>query len=231
MSIKEKKIVFSLGGSLIVPGEAPDIPFLKKFRIFILDLLKDGYKIAIVAGGGRISRKYNMTVQKIVKVGYDDRDWLGIAATKLNAELVRIMFSHYAYPRVLDNPDCLANKSTNKLVVAGGWKPGSSSDKVAVLWAKSFKAGVVVNLTDIDFVYDHDPDKYPEAKPLKSIDWKGFFKIIGKKWTPHKSAPFDPIAGQIAQKAKIKVIIINGKNFKNLKNCLEGKNFKGTVIS
>jgi uridylate kinase len=42
--------------------------------------------------------------------------------------------------------------------------------------------------------------------------------------------PFDPIASKLAEKSKIKVVIMNGKNIENFTACLEGKDFVGTVI-
>jgi len=41
--------------------------------------------------------------------------------------------------------------------------------------------------------------------------------------------PFDPIAAKEAERLKLKVVII-GKDINNLKNILENKNFKGTLI-
>ncbi len=224
-------LIFSLGGSLIVPDRI-DIKFLKRFRKFILGLLKSGHRVVIITGGGKTSRRYNSAAQKIIRVKDADLDWLGIAATKLNAELLRVIFAKHAYLRVIDNP--LTYQFTRlpayKLIIASGWKPGSSSDRVAVLWAKNLKARMVLNLTDVDFVYDKDPDKFPQSKPIKQISWSDFRKIVGHKWSPRASWPFDPIASRLAQKFKLKVIIANGRKLKNLENYLGGKKFKGTVI-
>ncbi|MDD4333294.1 MAG: UMP kinase, partial [Patescibacteria group bacterium] len=49
-------------------------------------------------------------------------------------------------------------------------------------------------------------------------------------WSPGLNMPFDPIASRKAQELNLQVIIA-GKNLKNLKNILEDKKFKGTVIS
>ncbi|NCQ16417.1 UMP kinase, partial [Candidatus Falkowbacteria bacterium] len=47
---------------------------------------------------------------------------------------------------------------------------------------------------------------------------------------PSLNAPFDPIAAKKAQELGLEVVIMNGKNIANLKNCLAGKKFKGTVV-
>ncbi|MBL7141838.1 UMP kinase [Patescibacteria group bacterium] len=227
---KQKTLILSLGGSLIVPKGEINVPFLKKFRTLILKLLKQGYKMVIITGGGGTNRRYNKGAKKIARVKNIDLDWLGISITKINAELVRTIFSKYAYPKVVVNPNTKI-RTNKKLIIACGWKPGCSSDKDAVLWARNLKARTIVNLSDIDYAYDKDPDKYPDAKILKQVSWKDFLKIVGTKWSPRTSAPFGPPASKLAQKLKLRVIVLNGKKLKNLENCLKGKKFKGTVIS
>ena len=88
----------------------------------------------------------------------------------------------------------------------------------------------IINLTNIDYVYDKNPLKYPSAKAFKEIDWKNFRKIVGNKWSPGLSMPFDPRASREAEVLQIKVIIMNGKRLDNLENFLQDKPFKGTAI-
>ena len=225
----KKKLILSLGGSLIIPQDKIAINFLKKFRVLILKFLKNGYQIVIVTGGGGINRHYNQQAQKINLIKNQDLDWLGIACSKLNAEFLRLIFSPFAYEKVVANPETKL-KGQPKLIIGSGWQPGCSTDKQAVMWAQKLKADLVVNLTDIDYVYDQDPDKYKNAQPIKKIRWPDFLKIIGEKWSPRTSTPFGPPASKLAQQLGIKVAVINGKNIKNLENCLKGQNFKGTLI-
>jgi len=226
---KQEAIILSLGGSLIVPQGKIAVNFLKNFKKLILKLLKQGYKIVIITGGGGVNRQYNKGAQKITKIKDLDLDWLGISITKVNAELIRIIFSKYAYPQVIADPNTKI-KTNKKLIIASGWKPGCSSDKDAVLWAKNLKAKTIINMSDINYVYNKDPDKYADAKPLKQINWKDFLKIVGTKWSPKTSAPFGPPASKLAYKLKLKVIVLNGKKLKNLENYLKGKSFQGTII-
>ena len=71
----------------------------------------------------------------------------------------------------------------------------------------------------------------PKPWEDKEITWKDFRKIVGNKWTPGLSAPFDPRASKMAEILKIKVIVINGKKPERLENFLAGKQFIGTTIS
>jgi uridylate kinase len=89
----------------------------------------------------------------------------------------------------------------------------------------------IINLSNIDYVYDKDPKKFPGAKKVEKFSWAEFRKLVGDKWNPGLNAPFDPIASKIAQESGMEVAIMNGRNLKNLKNYLEGKKFKGTTIN
>ncbi|MDD4995925.1 MAG: UMP kinase [Patescibacteria group bacterium] len=228
--VKQKTIILSLGGSLIVPGGVVAIDFLKKFRALILKFLKQNYRFVIIAGGGGTNRLYNQGARAITKIKNIDLDWLGIAVTKVNAELLRVIFSSQSYSQVIFDPRTKI-RTRKKIIIASGWVPGFSSDKDAVLWAKNLKVKKVINLSDIDYVYNKDPKKNQDAKPIKKITWSEFQKIVGTKWSPRKSLPFDPIASQLARNLKLEVIVLNGKNIKNFENCLKEKNFKGTLIN
>ena len=219
----------SLGGSLIAPREI-DINFLKKFRPVILDFTKNGNRAVIICGGGNTARAYQQTARKIFKkVSSRDLDWVGIEATKLNAELVSAVFGDYAYESILGNPgQKVATK--RRIIVGAGYLPGSSSDKDAVLAAKAFGAKTVINLSNIRYVYDKDPKKYKDAKPLKIMAWPQFRKIVGNKWVPGAHVPFDPVASRLAHKLDLTLVVMKGDDLNNLKRFLAGQKFVGTVI-
>jgi uridylate kinase len=219
--------VLSLGGSLVCPNEI-DVLFLKKFRNFILKWIKKGKKFVIFVGGGKIARKYQNAAKEF-KVENKELDWVGISATLLNAQLVKSIFGNFAFERILTDPTKKI-KTKKKIIVFGGWKPGWSTDYDSVLAAKNFGAKRIINLSDVDFIYDKNPKKFKDAKPLEKISFDELFKLIGRKWTPGANVPFDPEAAKLAKKEKIKVIFLNGKNFKNLEKVFLGKKFKGTII-
>ena len=159
-----------------------------------------------------------------------DRDWIGINVSKLNAEVVKQLFSGYSYEKIITDPNKKV-KTNKNIIVGAGWKPGWSTDYDAVLMAKNNKADTIINLTNIDYVYDKNPSQFSDAKPLKEIDWKSFKHIVGDKWTPGLSMPFDPKASKLAEKFKLKVAIINGKYLDRLEDFLNNKPFVGTIIS
>jgi len=222
----QQTIIISLGGSIVVPNQV-DTKFLKQFKELILDIIKKN-KVVIMVGGGKLARNYQDAAKKF-KVDQTNLDWVGTIATRLNAELVRAIFAEYAEEKVcyIPNEKPVFNK---KILVAAGYKPGWSTDYDAVLLAAQLQADMVVNMSNIDYVYDKDPKKHRNAKPIKIMSWDDMKKLVGDKWTPGKNAPFDPVACKKAAEIGLKVVILNGTKLKNLKEFLHGGEFKGTII-
>nr|QQK86924.1 uridylate kinase [Treponema denticola] len=227
--------VLSVGGSIVAPDK-PDFDFLDKFSKTIRNwLLQDSSrKIIMVIGGGAPARDYQNAYRKVCDLRKapaknDEADWIGIMATRLNAQLVKAVFEDLCPNPVVYDPTTV-DMFGGQILVAAGWKPGFSTDNDAVVLAERFSGNLVVNHSNIAKVYTDDPKKNPEARPIDSISWEDFIKIVGTEWVPGKNTPFDPIASQRAQKAGIKVICAAGKDIENLENILNGKDFKGTVI-
>ncbi len=224
----QKHIIISLGGSLIAP-ENIDTEFIKNFVDVIKEYTSKGYRFGIITGGGRVARNYLDAIKIIATPTNVDLDWIGIASTRLNAELLRVAFGDLAYEQIIMDPDMIP--ATDKPVtLGGGWKPGNSSDLAAIHTAITLGAKKVINLSNIDYAYDKDPNVFPDAVKIESINWPEFRKILPLEWNPGLNAPFDPIAAEKAESAGIEVAIMNGKNLENLKNYLDGKTFIGTVI-
>jgi len=222
-----KTIVMSLGGSVIVPDKI-DVSFLKNFKKMINKYTSKGYRFAIICGGGKVARDYQKAASQISKQSNDYLDWLGIHATKMNAWFMKAVFGKNAEKFIVDNPRKKV-KFTRKILIAGGWKPGWSTDYDAVLLVKNIGVKTIINMSNIDCLYNKDPKKYKDAKKIKNISWKGYRKIAGSKWKAGLNAPFDPIAAKEAEKSRLKVYII-GKNLGNFENLLNNKKFKGTII-
>jgi uridylate kinase len=227
MPIKTKEtIIISLGGSLVAPSDI-DIGFLKSFKYSLQKYLGQK-RFFILVGGGKIARAYQKALLEFGAKS-TDRDWMGINVTKLNAEVVKQMFSSEAYPKIITDPNKKVKTSKN-IIVGGGYKPGWSTDYVSVLTAKAYGVKTIINLTNIDYVYDRNPSECPDAQPLRDVDWNTFERIVGDKWSPGLSMPFDPRASKMAAGLKLKVIMINGKNLERLEDFLNNKSFIGTII-
>ena len=231
MSIK----VLSVGGSIVAP-EYPDVDFVSKFVALVKEYLEGhkGDKLIFVIGGGGPARIYQNAFRSVTGESpvssAQEADWIGIMATRLNAQFVKACFGGLCRNEVVTDPTANIDFS-GSILVAAGWKPGFSTDNDAVLLAEKFGADTVVNLSNIEKVYTDDPRKNPDAKPLDEISWSDFRKMVGDEWEPGKHCPFDPVASKKAQELSLKVICAGGKNLENIKAILEGKDYIGTTIS
>lgn len=227
---KLETVIISLGGSVLAPNQI-DIDFLKRFRQMILKFVHDGSRFVIICGGGKTAREYQNAARQVVNAVAEDLDWIGIHATRLNGHLIRTIFRETAHAKLIKNPsEKIRLKESERVVVAAGWKPGRSTDYIAVLLAKNLGARTIINITNTDYVYSKDPSKFSDAKPLHQVSWKDFRKLIGvSRWSPGLNTPFDPVAAKVAEKMKLRVAVM-GRDLVNIENFLTQKPFKGTVI-
>ena len=215
-----------------MPNGGPDTYFLKSLRKFVLAQVKNGRRLVLVTGGGRTARDYIDAADAVrKKVDPEDLDWLGIHSSRLNAHLVRTMFREIAHPVVVKNPPKTPKKWKGSVLVAAGWKPGWSTDYVSARIGKRLGVTNLINCSNIDYVYDVDPRKDKNAKPLPELGWSEYRKMVGDEWSPGKSAPFDPVASRFCQRHKMDVAIVNGEDFTNISKLIRGQKFKGTVLS
>jgi uridylate kinase len=223
--------VISLGGSIVAP-DGIDVDFLKSFISLVQFFIKSDSerRFIFVVGGGGPARRYQNACREInSNIKDEEADWIGIMATRLNAQLLKTAMGELCNQEVVTNP-MEVSPLTGRVMVAAGWKPGFSTDYDAVLLAERFKADSVINLSNIEKVYTADPKIDPNARPIDKISWLEFRKMTGNDWIPGKNVPFDPVASRYAEKIGLKVICASGKNIENLKKILQDEPFIGTVI-
>ena len=224
--------VLSLGGSIVAP-EGPDPAFLKSFMILVREHLAASpeRRLILVVGGGGPARAWQRAYREAGGPAGDTeaQDWVGVMATRLNAQLVKALLGGLCPQEVVVDPSSLSI-FMGRVLVAAGWKPGFSTDYDAVLLAERFGAERVLNLSNIAKVYTDDPRTNPDATPIDSISWADFRKIVGDEWVPGKNTPFDPVATRKAAEMGISVICAAGRDLDNLRRILEGGSFVGTTI-
>ncbi|MDR2247447.1 MAG: UMP kinase, partial [Treponema sp.] len=210
--------VLSLGGSIIAP-DTVDEQFLSAFGSLIRELLEadETRRFIVVAGGGSPARTWQTAYRNISGGGSNEQaDWIGVMATRLNAQLVKAVMGDFCTQEVVTDPS-RAGPLAGRVLVAAGWKPGFSSDYDAVLLAERFQADTVINLSNIPQVYTGDPRKNPAAQPIDRISWANFRALVGDEWTPGKNVPFDPVASRRAAEIGLRVICAEGRNVDNLR--------------
>jgi uridylate kinase len=221
-----KTIVVSIGGSVVLSDEA-DALFLKKLTILFKKISKE-YKLYVIVGGGTIARRY---IQLGRELGFDEDtlDLIGIDITRVNARIITNLLgiSNKEIPHITNE----AMKLNRPIVVMGGTDPKHSTDLVGAELAEKTHAIRFVNATNVDGIYDKDPNKYKDARQLKEVTIDSLITQYGITWgAAGKNIFMDEPALEIIKRAKIKTYIVNGKRLDQLEKALIGESFDGTKI-
>ncbi|MCW1929918.1 MAG: UMP kinase [Candidatus Kerfeldbacteria bacterium] len=226
MKTKQRAII-SLGGSLMIP-DAIDTAFIQRFIVEITALSRT-HNIVVFCGGGRTARNYQHALSAFSSISDEAKDWVGIQSSILNATLLSKALGDMTDGKIITDPRI--KLSWRKSVYVGaGWKPGRSTDYDAVRLAVENNIAVVVNLSNVEYVYSADPRTNLSAQKFEHMTWTELRKVVGTRWSPGMNTPFDPIAAGIAQKAGISVKFLHGKYLSELPKALAGKTFHGTDI-
>ncbi|MDD1772847.1 MAG: UMP kinase [Methanomassiliicoccales archaeon] len=224
------KIVISLGGSVIVPGDNDDV-FLKHFAEMIAPLCEQ-YQIYLVCGGGKIARYY-INVGRGLELSEPELDDMGIMVTRMNANLVIHALGSLAVDTVAtDILEAHHLSQRGKVVVMGGTVPGHTTDAVAAMLAKEVKAVRIINGTSVDGAYTADPKKDPNAERFSRMTHTQLYALVNVGI--HGAGPsnvFDRLGAQIARENQMDIYIVDGRDLDDLKNAIEGRPVKGTVVS
>jgi uridylate kinase len=221
-----ESIVISIGGSVLFSGEVNDI-FFKKLNILLQNLTKK-YKIYLVVGGGKKARKL---IKKGREQGLSEEelDQIGIDVTRENAESLsdKLENSNIIIPKSTDE----AKNISEKIVVMGGTTPGHSTDMVGAELAEKTNSSKLVIATNVDGVYNKDPNKSSDAKKYDEIRIDELIKQLGTDWkTAGKNTVIDGPALSIIHKAKIPTFVLNGKCLDELEKAILNQKFNGTII-
>jgi uridylate kinase len=238
----KKTVVVALGGSIVHP-DVIDIKFLKDFKKFLAPFVRRGTRFVLVVGGGKLARRFQEAAHAVSRLADEDKDWIGIHATRLNGHLLRTIFRDVADPVMIDaRHRVVAPKYP--VTIAAGWRPGWSTDYVAMQLAADFGAGEAIIAGKPAHVYSRDPSKVITKKrssrgqaakvslPKKfdRISWGDYRKLIPRKWKPGLHAPVDPVGAALGERAGVRAIIVDGRNLKNFAALLNGNDFQGTII-
>ncbi len=221
--------VFALGGSIICPKKI-DTEFLRGFYNLITERIEKNDRFVIITGGGDVARHYQKSASLVNGVSDEQKDWIGIHATYLNAHLLKSIFNRFCHPEIVNRKGKVKRFGDSSLIIGSGWKPGWSTDYVATKMAIDTGIDNILILSKQDYVYNKDPDENKDAQPIREISWSDYRSIIPKDWQPGLNVPVDPIASKLADERNKKVIVANGKDLDNLKLILDGSDFKGTTI-
>ena len=219
-------IVISIGGSVIFSEDADDNFFLKLKNL--VEKFVKKYRIFLVVGGGKAAREYIKLGRKN-NLNENKLDEIGIEITRVNAKLLAniLSISLNKIPKTTDE----AKDLDSSIVVMGGTTPGHSTDMVGAELSEKINATKFIIATNVDGVFDKDPNKFSDAKQIKEISIKELLEKFGDKWdSAGKNIVIDGPALKIIKRAKIPTFVLNGIKIDQVENVLNNKNFNGTVI-
>jgi uridylate kinase len=153
---------------------------LKKYAS-MLSKISNKVQPIVVAGGGKFARYYISTARSF---GSDEAslDIIGIEVSRLNARLLILALGDQAYPAVPEDLEQVSKAVTTKsIVVTGGLHPGQSTNATAALIAEKVKATKFLNATDVNGIYDSDPNKNKDAKLFNEITIKKCMDLLGSE--------------------------------------------------
>ncbi|HII39095.1 TPA: UMP kinase [Candidatus Micrarchaeota archaeon] len=226
-------VVISLGGSMLFANGTIDTKYVSDFCELAKNVYANGFPIAIVVGGGKTAGMYANAVRELTESEfYADR--LGIDVTKLNAKLVIATLGDAAFPKVLKDIDDAVHAFREGLIpVSAGLLEGMTTDTVAAIFAERLHACRIVNVTNIDYVYDSDPRTNPEAKKFLEMTHKQLVHLadIHDERKARTNFVFDSIAAKIAGRSKIPILFVNGRKMDQIRNAIEGRPIEGTTVN
>lgn len=222
------RVVMALGGSVLVPDK-PDEGYMREFVVAIKPLAEKN-EIAIVTGGGKTARRW---IEEARKSGANEVecDYLGITASRDNARMLGevLGIANREIPRTLEEAAGMVGR--RRILVMGGTEPGHSTDAVAALLAELINADLILKVTDVDGIYNKDPQKFKDAKMFDKLPIEKLERmVLGLSQKAGKYELMDLIAVKILKRSAIKCIALNGHDLADIKRAIEGKRVKGTVI-
>lgn len=208
-----------------------DMDFIRNLCKDIIELKNEWFQIAIVIWWGNIFRWWTS-------------DWLNMTAahnmwmlaTVLNGIALQDIFNqlweksiHYT-SRYIDTigkmyraDEALANLEEWKILICttGTWNPFFTTDTAGALRASELKCNYFIKLTQVDYLYDSDPKKNLDAKPI--------IKSTYKEAIEKDLKVMDLTAFVLARDNNLKTIITSISKLKELKK-LNNWEIIGTLI-
>jgi uridylate kinase len=156
--------------------------------------------------------------------GVDHLHSIAMSLTQTNATILASFLEdkEIFLPKTLGDAYEFLMMSEGKTMVSGGLKIGWSTDMDAAVFADILEAGRVYKISNIDFVYDKDPKEYFDAKPIKDMTWKDYFKLFditpGEQHKPNGNMPLDVECVQFCSRKDISFFIAGGSTLEEIED-------------
>jgi uridylate kinase len=188
-------------------------------------------QLVVISGGGKIARHY---IDLARALGSDEAnlDIMGIDISRLNARLLLTALREKAYPKIpTDLGEVVLAAESGKIVITGGLHPGQSTNATSALIAEIVRASKFLNATDVDGIYDSDPNITSNAKLLKKITVQQCMRLLENESSMAGTYDLmDIVALKVIERSKIPTRILKA-DVANIRHAIEPENEVGTEIT
>ena len=228
-----KTVLIKLSGESLSGkyGHGLDFDYIKEVCLRIKNVHDMGVRVGIVCGGGNFLRGRDAH-----EMDRETADYVGMLATVMNSLVLRDMFLQIgckAYNqsglsvKMIDDVDSdkaiKALDDGNVIIFGGGTgKPFFSTDTGAALRAKDINADIIIKLTNVDGVFDKDPNKYDDAVMYHNVSYQ---EVLDKEL-----GVMDMEAIEMCRDNHIEIVVMNIDNEDGLVKVINGEMI-GTKVS
>jgi uridylate kinase len=202
--IKEK-VVIKLSGSIFRPNSK--YTTLQKYVNLLIEMNNKVQPI-VVSGVGKIARIY---IELARRLGADEAslDTLGIAVSRLNAQLLLTGLGNIGYPEIPRSLEAVAVAvESGKVVISGGLHPGQSTNATSALISEKVKASKFINATDVDGIYNKDPKRNPRARLFSKLSVAECIKLLSRENSQAGTYELmDIVALKVIERSKIPTVV------------------------
>ncbi len=204
---------------------------LPSYVNLIRELWSNGYRMAVVTGGGSLARRY-IELGRRMNTNEAMLDLLGILVSRLNAQLLAAALSDIAYVTIPTNLDEVFRAwSTGRLVITGGFQPGQSTATVALLVSEFLGIKRLIDCANVDAVYTSDPRIDPSAKRLGKVSITELMGMLKSKTIAGTYDLLDPWALGIAQRSGVTIFVVGCSKPEALRRLVIDGISEGTIIT
>jgi uridylate kinase len=223
----KKQLVLKVGGSIMY-DQLLNINFdlFKRLKVWYYENRDDYSKIVFVTGGGGLSRSMQERIAGNIG-GEEHLHSIAMSLTQTNATILASYLEddEIYVPKTLGNAYEYLVGEEGRTLVSGGLKVGWSTDMDAAVFADILDAGRVHKISNIDYVHDKDPKEFFEAKPIKDMTWKEYFKLFniapGEQHKPNTNMPLSVESVQFCARKGISFFISGGGTLEEIESISE----------
>ena len=233
MELAYKRILLKISGEVLAGGKGMGIDYDTVLNICsaVKECVDMGVEVGLVVGGGNFWRGRSS--------GDMDRtraDHIGMLATVMNSLALADALEHLKVPVRVQTAIAMQqiaepyirNRAVRHLekgrVVIFGCGTGNpffTTDTAAALRALEIDSDIMFKATNVDGVYDKDPNKFEDAKKYDTLS---FDEILS-----HDLRVMDGTAASLCRDNSIPILVFNLDDPQNIVKAIKGENV-GTVV-